>query len=256
MEIIRPLIISLCLLVIGLHSSFAAAGQGSTSISVLWVIDDLYLQESSNISAIQDSIVSLANSLDTVSIKYRMAVTTSDTFTNNGKLLPNADGLSIVSSTTPDHINTFRQILSSISPNVTSFWRQGLEASLIVVNQSQGLLQPNSPLEIIYLTGEDDYSCASNCYGVEPWHNKNWIRKDPLTYVKAFQTVESGQGIRITLYPIIGLPNCDCTIAHVGQNYQLAQSLMGTGLTTSVCVNELRNSINRVATDIIRSTAN
>lgn len=253
MEIIRPLALFLCLCVIIVSSVSVAMNHTGNEVNVIWVIDDLYLRESSDSRKMEDDLASLLCQLDSAGVKYHMAVTTTDFFDNNGKLVSDTAGISMIDSADPAHYQKFVEILTSVNPSGSSFWRQGLETSTLAVKQNAGFVESGVPLSVIYLSDEDDYSCAANCYGVEPWDNKMWVRKAPALYVDEFKDIEKQQNIPITLYPIVGLPNTNCTIDHVGQNYQLAQNLMGSGLTGSVCLNDLGKSVFNIGRDIIRN---
>jgi hypothetical protein len=228
-----------------------AADQTKSDLNVLWVVDEYYVSQDNISQTIKDDIVSLASILDLSVVKYRMAVTTTDIFTNNGKLVCDEAGITSADSSDPQHSKKLMEILNNIKPTSTSFWRQGLQASLTALKDSTNVFEAGSTVAIIYLSGEDDYSCASECYGVQPWDNKNWVRNPPSNYVDQFQSLQKDQNISISLYPIVGLPNTDCTIEHVGQNYQMAQNLMKTGLTASSCLNDLKKNIANVGMDIV-----
>jgi hypothetical protein len=254
MEIIRPLVLFSCLWLGGFFSaSSIAASQTSSGVNILWVVDNLYMQETKDPQKMRQDMVSLISVLDANGEKYRMAVTTTDFFENDGKLVSDAAGISIVDSGDPEHAHKFMQMLANINPTASSFWPQGLQTATLALELNAAIAQAGTPLSIIFVSDEDDYSCEMNCYGVEPWDNKGWVRKPPSDYVSQFQAMEKNQGIVVTLYPIVGLPVTNCTISHVGKNYQMAQVLMGNGLSASVCPNDLAKSVAKVGIDIINN---
>jgi hypothetical protein len=240
-----------------LFISFSAYARRGKPVRVLWVIDDEYLNEvKDEAGPIKNKIIGLAESLDVANVPYKMAVTTTDVFSNQGALISDGSGHTIVDGNDYNRFQIFGGLLDHITVQPTSFWRQGLEASILVLKQSQNFIDDNTALSIVFLSAEDDYSCAAECYGVEPWDNKTWVRNPPGNYVAAYRALKTKKGVDVSLYPIVGLSNDTCAVRHIGVNYVVAQGLMGSGISGSVCTKDLSESISKISAQIVSAYSN
>jgi len=221
-----------------------------SSYDFLWVLDNSgsmkprrdYLKNN------LDSFLEILNSRK--AINFQMAVVTTDAFHDNGALVKTAGGIEVVSSATSSHpTSDFSDLVNSIVDTSTSFWEQGLENSYqAIIKNASKFSRRGVPLVVVYLTDENDYSCESSCWGVEPENNTTWKEFDMSRYTSFFQNYKKDEGTEVVMFPIVGISQEKCTVASLGTRYvTLSDSLGSFGQSGSICDSDLADSYNNIA---------
>ena len=217
---------------------------------ILWVFDN-----SGSMTTRRQFVVDNMQNFLTIlnsrkAVDFQMAVTTTDMFSNSGALIAAASGMKVVkSATSTNPVADFASIVANVTDSPTSFWEQGLESAYQAVKNHKSEFSRNGvPLIVITLTDEDDYSCQSNCFGVEPENNTNDVEFDVSRYIDYFSTVKSADRSLVYFFPIVGLNTTDCSIASTGERYMAVQQGIG-GLSTSgsICSSKLGESYESIA---------
>jgi len=224
--------------------------KAESSFDFLWVLDN-----SGSMKPRRDYLRdNLANFLDTLNsrkaINYQMAVVTTDAFRDNGALIKSSSGIEVVRSATSNNpAADFSEVVNSITDSTTSFWEQGLENSLQAVQKNGSKFsRPGVPLVIVYLTDEEDFSCQSQCWGVEPERNTGWTGFGVQRYSDFFKQYKSGEGSEVILFPIVGVNQERCPVPSVGARYaEVSGSLGNYGKEGSICDSDLAESYNNIA---------
>jgi len=228
---------------------FCGLAEGSSSgkeWSILWVIDN-----SSSFMAQRETIKkylpTFSEKLKAAGVThFKMAVTNTDYFTQQGNLIA-LGSTKVISGETSSGIDQFKSMIDFMSDSPTSFWEQGLESAYQAIQKDGGLfIRPDVPLAVIYVTDENDYSCETNCSGVEPEHNPAWKSFSVERYVAQFKSMANTGNIQVHPFPIIGLPSGNCQVASYGMRYLGLMNLMGTGHSYSVCEGDLAKSLDSV----------
>ncbi|MBI4402765.1 MAG: hypothetical protein HY537_01310 [Deltaproteobacteria bacterium] len=190
-------------------------------------------------------------------IDYQMAITTTDYFTNAGKLVKSPEDLEVVSSNSNDPMGDFGRLVNAIDDSPTSFWEQGLESSMKTIGTyGSKFMRAGVPLIVIFLADEQDYSCDPTksgtpdnrgCYGVEPEHNPLYVPYSMDRYINFFKDVQKAREIDISVFPIVGMSSSTCTLASLGTRYQSLEEGLEGGATGSICNAELADSMDTIA---------
>ncbi len=222
-----------------------ARASAPTSWSVLWVLDN-----SGSMRALGDKLIkSLPVLVQRLKAKgvvdFRMAVTTTDVISHEGKLIADPNGLKVVRASDSDQ--ALAEIVKAVADSPTSFWEQGLEAAYLAIqNEGGAFLKDGEPLAVVIVSDEDDYSCEKDCFGVEPEHNKNWTPYPLDRYKELFKGLKDKRGIDTLLFPIVGILEGSCDFNSYGVRYLKVLSQVG-GLSGSVCGADFVNSLFAVA---------
>ncbi|MBI4404505.1 MAG: VWA domain-containing protein [Deltaproteobacteria bacterium] len=217
---------------------------------ILFVVDN-----SASMKPWRDAIAQeLGGFLSTVmqkkSVNYRLVVTTTDYFADQGRLIANSAGQDIIDKSSPDAVGDFNSIISAIRDSDTSFWEQGLEASRVAIQKNgERFIRPGSVLAVLYITDADDYSCKGvkgvDCKGGPPEnHLSDWTAFAVDEYAKFFKDVK--QGGRVVLYPLVGTEQSSCKVA-MGHRYLEVAKQVGGGLSGSICPQQFMESLAKVA---------
>ena len=134
-----------------------------TQYDFLWVMDNSGSMAPHR-QFVKDNIQTFLNILNSrKAVDFQMAVTTTDMFTDAGRLIPGTGGVEVVkSATSADPSAEFASIIDGVTDNpFTSFWEQGLEGAYqAILNHKSDFSRTGVPLIIILVTDEDDYDAA------------------------------------------------------------------------------------------------
>lgn len=222
-----------------------------TKYDFLWVLDNS-ASMAPHRQFVKDNMQTFLNIMNSrKAVDFQMAVTTTDMFTDAGRLIPSAGGLKVVkSATSADPSAEFAAIIDGISDNpMTSFWEQGLESAYqAILNHQPEFSREGVPLIVILVTDEDDYSCQSHCFGPEPENNPDVVLFPASRYSSYFTNVKAMENTSTSIFPIIGMSSSTCTVASYGVRYETVQTAVGgTGVSGSICPAELRASYESIA---------
>lgn len=216
----------------------------------LWVMDNSGSM-APNRQFVKDNIQTFLNILNSrKALDFQMAVTTTDMFSDAGRLIPSSTGVSVVKSATSSNASgEFGAIIDAVADSPTSFWEQGLESAYqAIANYRTQFSRTGVPLVIIFVTDEEDYSCRSNCFGVEPENNPGVVYYDTARYSDYFRAIKESERSQTMLFPIIGMSSGTCSVASLGARYQTIQAALGApSKSGSICSNELRASYEGIA---------
>lgn len=221
----------------------------STKYDFLWVFD--------NSGSMSDKRTYVRNNMSQFlyilnsrkAINFRMAMTTTDYFTHAGSLVQSSGGLKVVSSTAPDPVGDFASIIDNVANSPTSFWEQGLESSYAAVTlHGSQFMRNDADLIVIYVTDEDDFSCESGCFGVEPENNPDDVVYDIDRYISYFGNVKRPFNRQTLVFPIVGLHLTNpCTVASLGTRYMELQTSLDSGASGGICLSQLPTSFQNIA---------
>jgi hypothetical protein len=216
----------------------------------LWVMDNSGSM-APNRQFVKDNIQTFLNILNSrKALDFQMAVTTTDMFSDAGRLIPSTAGIKVVKSITSSNPSgEFGAIIDAVADSPTSFWEQGLESAYqAIANYRTQFSRTGVPLVLIFVTDEDDYSCKSNCFGVEPENNPGVVFFDTARYSDYFRAVKDSERSQTMMFPIVGMSSGTCTVASFGARYQTIQAALGVpSKSGSICSNELRASYEGIA---------
>lgn len=205
-------------------------------VNILWVVDNSgsgagrYLPRK-----LKEGFVHFSKILKT---PYTMSVVTTDYFNDAGALVTSPSGLRVVSSQSKDPIGDFAALVDSIQDSPTSFWEQGLESAYAALNAPHPqFLTPGAKLYVIYVSDEDDYSCADHCSGVQPEDNADWVQYPTARYRKQLAALGASS------FALVGTPDSSCKVASIGYRYATVQPTGGIGFGSSICEPEIVKSL-------------
>jgi hypothetical protein len=184
-----------------------------------------------------------ANGID----EFRMAITDTDFFTNQGQLVASANGLKVVSSSSANVASDFNSILAQVGNTGTAFWPQGLESAYQAILLHNFEFMEKGPLVVIYLSDHNDYSCEDKCYGIQPEDNHNYLPVKTSRYGEAFKLIKNFSGQSVILHAIVGKADSPCTVPTLGTRYIDVQNSWGVGSVQSICDDQLAQSLDNIA---------
>lgn len=216
----------------------------------LWVMDNSGSMTDRR-QYVRDNLQRFVNILNSrKAVDYQMAVTTTDQFTTAGALVQSPGGLSVVkSATSANPVSDMASIINNVQDSPTSFWEQGLESAYQAVFNNKTQFSRNGvPLSVIIITDSDDWSCQSNCWGVEPENNTNWVEFPLQRYIDYFQNVKSPDNSEAYVFAITGVQSSNCAVEFEGHRYeQLVSTLGGISSASSVCLNQIQAGFDSIA---------
>jgi hypothetical protein len=222
----------------------------------LWVIDNSPSMGPKR-QYIQDNIQTFLNTLNSrKAVDFQMAVTNVDYFSNAGKLIAGPTGITVVkSATSTNPASDFQGIVANDVDSPTSFWEQGMvQAYLALQNNGPTIMRTGVPLVVIIVSDDDDWSCkqmlsgGTSCFGIQPENNPDVVLYDTGFFVNYFQNLKAPQNTDVTLFPVVGTVNADCTVERVGMRYEaVAAELGGYSQVGGLCPDQIGNSINNIA---------
>lgn len=188
---------------------------------------------------------------------YRVAVVTTDAYTNEGQLV-SFSGVDIVNGSASNSVALVEGLFGAVVDSPKSYWEQGIKASerALSVNGSR-FLRPSTDLAIIYISDEQDYSCldatgsptGKTCPGMaaggqpqdmpdpKPWSHVG------LDYYRQFLQNLSRT---VLVYSIVGTAARQCEELSKGARYETLQGLIGTGFTAPICNDQLVENFTRI----------
>lgn len=226
-----------------------------TSFDFLWVLDNSGSMKPHR-DFIRDNMQNFVNILTSrKAVDYQMSVTDTDMFSHNGSLVAGAGGIKVVKSKeSKNPIADFASIVNNVVDSPTSFWEQGLEAGYQAVYQyGSQFSRSGVPLVVIMVSDEEDYSCQSNCFGVEPEHNPDWVAFPVSRYKDYFKGKKKAESSYVHFFPIIGQAGHPCSPASYGLRYESVAEGVDEGksgniaFSGSICPSELAASYNKIA---------
>lgn len=234
-----------------LRSDVFVQQNSDSQYDFLWVFDNSTSMYD-RIDYVQDNFSRFLGILTTrKAIDFQMAVTTGDYFVQKGKLMANTSGLTVVKSGDSNPVAEFQSIVSQITDTATSFWDQDLEAAMQAITQyGSTFSRPGVPLNLIIVSDADDYSCAGNCFGVEPRHNTNYSIYPIERYINFFSTVKASQNTNLSFFPLIGLHSSSCGVEDYGSRYIQLSYALTTNMVGSVCNPEISTGYDAIASTI------
>lgn len=215
----------------------------------LWVFDNSASMVDRR-NYVKNNLQTFLNTLNSrKAINFQMAVTTTDYFTGAGALVQNGSGVNVVKSAQSSNpVAEMATIIDSVTDSPTSFWEQGLESAYQAVFNSRSLFSRTGvPLIILTLTDEEDYSCQSNCFGVEPEHNPNWIPFGISRYTNYFKSVKAAEGVDVNFFPLIGKSTSNCSVASIGTRYDDVAKSLDSSFSGSICLADIPAALEAVA---------
>lgn len=221
------------------------AAKATDEYRVLWVVDNSPSYPKM-IALLKSSFSKFLKPLTKKSIRYEMSVVTTDAFTFQGEMVKSAKGFDTVADKSKDPVQDFSDILDGVTGPVTAFWEQGLESSYLALKKHGGhLVKTNIPLVVIYISDENDYSCASDCFGVQPENNPDWKAHPTKRYIDFFKNLES-KNVPVKVFPLVGLPNSTCSLGSVGTRYLEVMKGIGSSPAGSICDKDFGRSLARL----------
>lgn len=241
--------------------SFTAT-QTTQSQDFLFVFDDSGSM-TEEVDTVQAQLSSFFSSLNARrNVDYRVAVTTTNVVLDQGGLYQGSGGHSVLSPSTPNVLNEFSSILSSIKVNIANASSRpwgGLEmgwlaAERAISNHGYRFMRDGVPLAVVILSDATDSSrrCYSTSNGIRCENDPYPVSR----FVTFFKTLTSpnGTATKALLYPLAARNGSDCnglegTEAEwdtLGGRYQEVQSQVGTGFSGSICGSALANNLNEI----------
>jgi hypothetical protein len=226
-----------------------------TSFDFLWVMDNSGSMKTHR-DFVRDNLGTFVNIMTSrKAVDYQMAVTDTDIFSHNGALVAGTGGVTVVKSKESSNpIADFASIINNVSDSPTSFWEQGLESAYQAIYQHKSeFSRPGVPLVVVMMTDEQDFSCADQCFGVEPENNLTWVPFPTSRYIDFFKNVKKSESTDLHVFPIIGIEGHPCVVASNGTRYaEVAAGIDegdkgAVGLSGSICSSELRQSYENIA---------
>jgi len=220
-----------------------------TKYDFLWVFDNSVSMKTKR-DYVKDNMNSFLQTLQSrKAIDYQMAVVTTDYFSHAGALVSSPSGIKVVSSLSADPVGDFAAVVNNVQNSGTSFWEQGLESAYeAIYSQGNEFIREGVPLIIIFLTDEDDYSCESNCFGIQPEHQSNWNAFSVDRYINLLKNLNNNDGNEVSVFPIVGTSGSTCTVPSLGDRYVAVQEgVGGFGVAGSICSQELPESYENIA---------
>jgi hypothetical protein len=216
----------------------------------LWVMDNSGSMAPHR-QFVKDNIQTFLNILNSrKAVDFQMAVTTTDMFSDGGRLIQSGSGVRVVKSATSSNPSAeFGAIIDAVVDSPTSFWEQGLESAYqAIANSKAQFSRTGVPLILIFVTDENDYSCQNNCFGVEPENNPGVVLFDVSRYSAYFKATKEAEKSQTMIFPIIGMNTSSCVVASNGVRYESVQTTLGgSSLSGSICSSELRSSYESIA---------
>jgi hypothetical protein len=229
-----------------------------TSFDFLWVMDNSGSMRPHR-DFVRDNMQTFVNILTSrKAVDYQMAVVDTDMFSHNGALVSGGGKTVVKSKESANPIADFAAIMNAVSDSPTSFWEQGLESAYQAIYQHKSEFSRNGvPLVVVFLTDEQDYSCAEDCFGVEPENNTDWVPFPTSRYVDFFKNAKKSESTDLHVFPIIGMDGHPCSVASYGTRYtEVATSIDegednlkggAVGESGSICSSELKESYENIA---------
>lgn len=199
---------------------------------------------------VKGRIAGFMKALDDKRIPYSVGVTTTDYFTDRGRLLQAVGGYRVVTSGDSDPAGKFAGLTDAVKDSNTSFWEMGLKSLRTVMVSDGAELGTQGSYNVgIVLTDENDYTCkpGSYCAGSTPQENPLYIPEPLENFITDFKLMSSVvDETTFAMYPIVGPEEDGCAEAEPGTRYRDVQLGLEKGLTTSICPNDLETSLARV----------
>ncbi len=219
----------------------------------LWVLDNSASMVNRR-QFVRDNLQTFLNTLNSrKAVDYQMAVTTTDMMTFAGDLVTAPGGLRVVkSATSSDVVADFASLVNAVVDSPTSFWEQGLESAYQAIKlHGSEFSRTGVPLIVIFVTDENDYSCSSHCFGVEPENNPDTVLYPSSRYSDYFSAYKISENSSTFVFPIVGVTSGACTVASNGDRYKSTQEdVGGLGKTASICNDDMQASYNGIASVI------
>ncbi len=219
-------------------------------VDFLWVMDNSGSMAPRR-QFVRDNLQEFVNLLgNRKAADYQMAFVTTNIHRDHGDLVQSPTGLEVVKSTESlDPVADAASIINNITDSFSSFWEQGLEGAYQALTKHKDKFsRPGVPLIIVFLADEDDYSCMSNCTGVEPEHNVNWQPYPVSRYVEYFRNVKKAENTDVHIFPIVITDTNTCAYSSVGIRYmKVAEQIGGLSQSASVCDGSINSSYKGVA---------
>lgn len=217
---------------------------------LLFVVDDSGSMEG-EINTVRSNLNQFFSTMNTRRmVDYRVAVTTTDEYNQNGDLVPSNSGLKVLSNSTENAVAQFEQILGNIDTDGSGV-EMGYRASeLAIERHGSQFMRDGVPLGIVILSDATDKSCRRNSEG-------KCQRTSVADQAAYFKNLRNHNGVRTKalLFPIAAnyLYECESQLES-GENweknglrYSQVQSLVGTGFFGSICGDLLELSLWEVA---------
>jgi|GEM_PF-1199522 len=222
----------------------------------LWVVDN-----SGSMSNIRAQMSQILTDFSTVlesrrSLDWQMAVTITDHHAFGGNLIASSTGVRVVKRDTVNASLEWASVIQRIVNTGFSGWEQGLEsAHASIANYANEFSRINTPLVVVYLSDEQDFSCQENCNNFSglPENQTGWTAFPTSRYVDQFAQHKMQNNGNVIVYPIVhllplgGANPCDDNYGTQGGRYMAVQEGVATGQSLSLCSPELAASFNTVA---------
>jgi len=240
---------------------------GEHKYDFLWVFDNSPSMKPKR-DYVRDNLNRFIKILNTrKAVDFQMSMTTTDYFDQTKdpadpfkffvtppSLVKNANGLEVVLSSSPNSVGDFASLLDEVKGSITGFWEMGLEASMQAINvNGEKFMRNGVPLVVIYVSDEEDYSCQSHCWGVEPENNPDDVVFPEARYHTFFKDLVDKKALpELLVFSIVGTQDSvgKCVFAgegSIGQRYINLQLALGTGMSASICSSDLNKSYDGVA---------
>ncbi len=198
-------------------------------------------------------------------VAYNMVISTTDYFTDAGKLIKSPTGLEVVRSESVDPVADFASIINNVANSGTSFWEQGLESAYhALLNNGSKFMRKGVPLVIIVVSDENSYDCdleksskggIPGCFGGPPEKTESdrvLVFHPTSRYVDYFRDIKKNEKSHTLIFPIIGLETSRCIDeangqGSVGKRYREVQQAIGAGAIGGICDDQLPKSYENIA---------
>lgn len=220
-----------------------------TQYDFLWVFDNSDSMSDKR-QFVVDNMQTFMNIMNSrKAVDFQMAVTTTDMMTQAGALVQSDSGLSVIRSTSANPVADFASIMENVGSSPTAFWEQGLESAYQAIYQHGSTFSRTGvPLIVIFVTDEDDYSCESHCFGIQPEDNPDDVVYSLDRYTEYFSNVKAFEDSELYVFPIVGMSSSTCALGSVGTRYEdLQKSLGNLSVSGGICNDELQDSFERIA---------
>ncbi len=242
------------------------AGDSNQYQDFLFVFDDSGSMRP-EVDTVQSQLSNFFASLNSRrNVDYRVAVTTTNVWLDNGALYSGSGGYDVLSPSTPNVLSEFSSILNRIKNNIAnsnSRMASGVEmgwlaAERAIRNNGYRFMRNGVPLAIVILSDATDSS--RRCF-----NTSNGPRCDDAPYstdrfVDFFRDLKSPSQVPVKslLYPLASRRGDECDSLEgdeanwdaLGDRYKEVQSRVGTGFMGSICQSALSSHLNEIGSRI------
>ncbi len=245
------------------RTSTFLAGDNTQKQDFLFVFDDSGSM-TGEVITVQSQLSQFFSALNARrNVDYRVAVTTTNAWLDQGRLYAGSGGESILTPGTSGVVAQFSSILDQIKTNImnansrpNSAYEMGwLSTELAIGNYGSSLLRDGVPLAVVILTDATDTSrhCAVNSRGNVQCDAAPYSIDHFVEFFKNLKT-QNQVPVKTLLYPLAARYGSECNTleddqadwAGLGNRYYEVQRQIGTGFMGSICDGLLANYLTEI----------